>query len=176
MRVLALALLPPVLAGCVMVVPVPLPIPTAPAPAQAIDQPAPCARPAVQRHSPETVLAVLNAERRRAGLPAVQRDPRLDRAAQRQACDNAASRAISHVGADGSDLGTRLRREGFTFTQAYENTALVRSDGPGPVALWQGSSGHRANNLRPGATLVGIGHAGADTGRESWILVLAAGR
>jgi uncharacterized protein YkwD len=163
------------LSACVIVVPTfPALGPIEPDPATVTNPP--CAAPADQSERQTQVLAQLNAERAKTGLAALSFDPRLSAAAQRLACDNAARGIISHTGSDGSSLASRLRREGFALQRAAENTALIRTDGPGPVALWMDSRDHRNNILLDSVDRAGLGRASANAGREAWVLVLGRGR
>ena len=105
------------------------------------------------------VLENLNAERKAAGLSSLKISAKLERAAQNHACDNADRKSYSHEGSDGSTLKTRLRRVGYGFRTAAENTGRGFGNGTKVVAFWMGSSGHRANILLPKLRDVGIGIA-----------------
>ena len=178
---LAFALL---LAGCV--VPVPIPIETPPKSFVVgyvyPDQPKPGAAPAASRCAAPArasamagaLIAQVNAQRKAKGLGTLRPSAKLMKAAQGHACDNASRGGYSHVGSDGSDLSTRIRRTGYKIRVAAENTGLGFDDPARLVAFWMGSSGHRANMLNPQVTEVGVGLA--DGARPSWVLNLAAGR
>ncbi len=181
MMPLAIALM---LAGCV--VPVPIPIETPPKSFVVgyvyPDQPKPGIAPAVSRCAAPAragamagaVIAQVNAQRKAKGLGALRQSPKLMKAAQGHACDNASRGGYSHVGSDGSDLSTRIRRTGYKIRVAAENTGLGFDDPARLVAFWMGSSGHRANILNPRVTEVGVGLA--DGARPSWVLDMATGR
>lgn len=136
----------------------------------------PCAAPGNQAAVEQATLARINALRAEKGIGALQTDPRLTRAAQRQACDNARAESIAHRGADGSDLTTRLRREGFGPWRAAENTALISPGQDDTLTLWMGSGPHRANILLASVSSAGIGRAVSPSGREAWVLVVGRGR
>ena len=108
---------------------------------------------------------------RRAGQGIVRpliHSPALQAAAQAQADDLAAAERLGHLGADGSTLGDRLQRAGYTACISAENVARGTSDIRSTVATWMDSPDHRANILTPGVTQFGF----AGTG-QTWVLVLA---
>lgn len=174
------AILGPALAGCIVVVPVatgPVVLghayPNHPAPGPAPAS-ANCPRPVRAAAAQAEVLSRINAERRAKGLATLRASARLSRVAQAHACDNAPRRSISHTGSDGSDLGQRLRREGYQFATAAENTGLGFDSPTRAMALWMASSGHRSNILNPSVTELGVGMA--DGPRPAWVLVMARPR
>ena len=164
------------LSACVVVAPVGLPVaaPVVAPPPVAAAGPAPCAAPPGAAAARATALAQINAERRAAGLAALAPSAALQRAAQSQACDNAARDQISHVGADGSDLRTRLARVGYGPRVAAENTYMGGADPAATVGFWMRSAGHRSNILLPAAREAGLGLA--DGARRHWVMVAAAPR
>ncbi len=109
------------------------------------------------------VLKNINAERKAAGLSSLKMSTKLERAAQDHACDNADRKSYSHEGSDGSTLKTRLRRVGYGFRTAAENTGRGFGTGTKVVAFWMGSPGHRANILLGKLRDVGIGIAVSDS-------------
>jgi uncharacterized protein YkwD len=119
------------------------------------------------------VVADVNAARRRAGLAPLAADPALVAAAQAHACDIAGRGRLSHRGADGSDVGRRLRREGYDWSQANENVALGPRTPAAAVARWMASPGHRANILARRSREAGAGVALGRDGRPFWVLVTA---
>lgn len=116
----------------------------------------------------------LNAERRARGLAAVRLSSALDKAAQGHACDNAKRQSISHVSSDGSHLQNRLRRAGYAYRTAAENTGRGFASGARAVQWWMNSPKHKQNILLGPAREVGIGIAmsAAPDSRLHWILVL----
>lgn len=126
----------------------------------------------------QEVLDSLNAERRAAGLAGLTLSTRLDRAAQDHACDNADHQSYSHEGSDGSTLKTRLRRVGYGFRTAAENTGRGFGSTAKVVAFWMGSPGHRANILLGRLREVGIGIALSDPpdSKLHWVVDFGRGR
>ena len=124
------------------------------------------------------LLSHLNAERRAHGLSPLRLSAKLDKAAQGHACDNASRRSISHESSDGGSLKTRLRRAGYAFRTAAENTGRGFATGARAVEWWMNSSKHRDNILLRKAREVGIGIAvspAPDT-KLHWILVVGASK
>lgn len=123
-------------------------------------------------------LASLNAERKAQGLSPLRLSAKLEKAAQGHACDNAARRSISHDSSDGGTLKTRLRKVGYSFRTAAENTGRGFASGTRAVEWWMNSPKHRTNILLRKAREVGIGVAlsPAPDSKLHWILVVGAGR
>ena len=124
------------------------------------------------------VLANLNAERRAHGLSAFKLSAKLDKAAQGHACDNAKRRSISHDSSDGGTLKTRLRRVGYSFRTAAENTGRGFGTGTRAVDWWMNSPKHRSNILLPKVKEIGIGIAlsGAPDSKLHWVLNFGASK
>ncbi|HEY6919919.1 MAG TPA: CAP domain-containing protein [Tabrizicola sp.] len=126
----------------------------------------------------QELLAHLNAERKARGLSALVLSAKLDKAAQGAACDNAKRRSISHVSSDGGTLKTRLRRVGYGFRTAAENTGRGFATGARAVEWWMNSPHHKDNILLRKARDVGIGIAvsPAPDNKLHWILVVGAAK
>jgi uncharacterized protein YkwD len=119
------------------------------------------------------LLQHLNAERKARGLGALKLSSTLDKAAQGHACDNAKRHSISHVSSDGSQLQHRLRRAGYAYRTAAENTGRGFASGARAIEWWMNSPKHKQNILMGQARDVGVGIAmsGAPDSRLHWILV-----
>lgn len=126
----------------------------------------------------QEVLAHLNAERRAHGLPAFRLSAKLDKAAQGHACDNAKRRSISHDSSDGGTLKTRLKRAGYKFRAAAENTGRGFGSGARAVDWWMNSPKHRSNILLGKVREVGIGIALSDApdNKLHWVINFGASR
>ena len=124
------------------------------------------------------LLAHLNAERKARGLAALTLSAKLDKAAQGAACDNAKRHSISHVSSDGGTLKTRLRRVGYGFRTAAENTGRGFASGARAVEWWMHSPKHKDNILLRKAREVGVGIAvsAAPDSKLHWILVVGASK
>ncbi len=124
------------------------------------------------------VLAHLNAERKAHGLSPLVLSAKLDKAAQGHACDNARRKSISHTSSDGGTLKTRLRRVGYGFRTAAENTGRGFASGARAVEWWMHSPKHKDNILLRKAREVGVGIAvsPAPDSKLHWILVVGASK
>jgi uncharacterized protein YkwD len=133
-----------------------------------------CAPPSASAAMQSELLAHLNAERKARGLAPLRLNDALDKAAQRHACDNAKRRTTSHVSGDGSKLQHRLKRVGYDYQAAAENTGRGFASGKRAVQWWMASPGHKKNMLMPDVREVGIGIAMSDApdSRLHWILVM----
>lgn len=116
-----------------------------------------CPAPATMKGEAQEVLALLNAERAKAGLKPVVLDAKASGMAQAFACENAARKAISHEGTDGSSLGERFKRAGLGFSVMAENLAFGQKTPEQVITAWMNSPGHRRNMLYPAITRIGLG-------------------
>lgn len=124
------------------------------------------------------VVANVNAERTARGLPALRLNAELVKAAQSLACDNAKRQGVSHVSTDGSRLQDRLRRAGYSFSMANENTGRGFASSQIAVNWWMNSPDHRANILMRGTQDIGVGIAFSDApeSRLHWVIDMGATR
>jgi uncharacterized protein YkwD len=137
-----------------------------------------CKMPAGAAAMQNDLLAHLNAERKARGMSALVLSAKLDKAAQGHACDNAKRKSISHVSSDGGTLKTRLRRAGYSFRTAAENTGRGFASGARAVEWWMHSPKHKDNILLRKAREVGIGIAvsAAPDNKLHWIIVVGASK
>jgi uncharacterized protein YkwD len=124
------------------------------------------------------VLSHLNAQRKAHGLSALKISAKLDKAAQGHACDNAKRRSISHDSSDGGTLTTRLRKAGYKYRAAAENTGRGFGTGTRAVEWWMNSPKHRTNILFPRVRDVGIGIALSDApdNKLHWVINFGASK
>jgi uncharacterized protein YkwD len=124
------------------------------------------------------VVADVNAERAARGLPALRLNSELVRAAQGHACDNAKRQTYTHVSSDGSRLQNRLRRAGYAYALANENTGMGFASSQRAVDWWMNSPYHRDNILMRGTRDIGVGIAFSDgpDGRLYWVVNMGATR
>jgi uncharacterized protein YkwD len=124
------------------------------------------------------LLSNLNAERKARGLSPLALSSKLDKAAQGHACDNAKRMSISHTSSDGGTLKTRLRKAGYSFRTAAENTGRGFSSGRRAVEWWMNSPKHKDNILLRKAREVGVGIAvsAAPDSKLHWIIVVGASK
>lgn len=124
------------------------------------------------------LLAELNAERTSRGLTPLKLSGKLDQAAQGHACDNAKRRSISHDSSDGGTLKTRLRKAGYKYRAASENTGRGFGTPERAVDWWMNSPKHRTNILYPKMREVGIGIAMSDSpdSKLHWVINFGVSR
>ncbi|MFV2111534.1 CAP domain-containing protein [Micromonospora sp. LOL_025] len=120
------------------------------------------------------VVDLVNAERAKAGCGAVGVDDKLTTAAQRHSQDQADHRNMSHTGSDGSNVGTRLDRVGYSWRTYGENVAWNQKTPAAVMDAWMNSPGHRANILNCAFTEIGVGVANSNG--PYWTQVFAAPR
>jgi uncharacterized protein YkwD len=102
------------------------------------------------------MLAMVNEERRKAGLPALKPDPELTRVARAHSKDMFARGYFSHFTLEGKTLADRLKAGGVIFLNAGENLALAPTIRLAHSNLMN-SPGHRANILNQSFGRLGIG-------------------
>ncbi len=101
-------------------------------------------------------VALLNADRRAAGLPALTVNPALVALARDYADDMAARGFVGHYSPEGESPFDRMRRYRVTYSFAGENLAAHRSVAEAQRLLMTSES-HRANILSADYREVGIG-------------------
>jgi uncharacterized protein YkwD len=114
----------------------------------------------VGRRQEHTILCLVNAARRRAGVARLSRNGRLARAAERHARDMTRRDFFQHVTPDGVTPMARARRAGYDASMLAENLAFGTgswSTPAGTVAQWLDSPGHRRAMLAPGVREIGVG-------------------
>ena len=104
------------------------------------------------------LLALINAERARAGVRPVTPWPALAAVARGHSQDMAAHQFIAHVSPTLGTSEDRLRRAGIVFAQMGENIGIASTTAEFHAGL-MASPGHREVILNPAFTHVGIGVA-----------------
>jgi uncharacterized protein YkwD len=127
-----------------------------------------CPVPARSASDAETLVALMNAERRKAGLAPLDLSDKVSAVAHAFACDIADRRDIDHTGSDGSLVSERLMRGGLAPLYVAENTAEFYRTPEEAMAAWMASPHHRDNILRREVTTVGVGLA--DTDKAYWVV------
>jgi len=128
---------------------------------------------ASQLEQAQAILALVNADRARAGLNPLTLNPLLLEAARIQSLDMAQGDFMSHDGSDGSDVSQRVTRVGYTWGLVGENV-LQRWDVNADEAYqqWWNSPPHQENMLTPDFTEIGIAYDTATSGRVYYAMVL----
>lgn len=104
------------------------------------------------------VVALTNAERAKAGCPALVVEPRLAAAAAAHSRAMAQQDFFSHTGVDGSTPADRVSATGYAWRLVAENIAAGPPTPEAVVAGWMGSPGHRASILDCRLRETGVGY------------------
>lgn len=113
------------------------------------------------------VAQLVNEERAKAGLPALEFDTEIASAALVRANEITAS--FSHTRPDGRKFSTVLTDNGIRFTGAGENIAWGQKSPEQVMEAWMNSDGHRANILDANFNKIGVGHYQDASGRNYWV-------
>lgn len=104
----------------------------------------------------QRMLQLVNTERVKRGLPALQYDPELTQVARAHSVDMFARGYFSHYTPENKDPFDRMKASGVEFVTAGENLALGRTLSICHTGLMN-SPGHRANILNKSFGRLGIG-------------------
>jgi uncharacterized protein YkwD len=113
------------------------------------------------------VVALVNAERRRARCEPVRNDRRLRDAARRHSADMAAGNFLNHTGSDGSSADDRMRAAGYDDPLS-ENLARGFTSSRAVMKAWLGSREQQRNILDCDAKAIGVGVAVGADGTPYW--------
>ncbi len=106
-----------------------------------------------------SVLCLVNVTRLQRGLPALQRDARLETAAQGHT-DDMIGRDLTHTGSDGSQYFERISATGYPLaaSDSGENIAQGQATPAAVVDSWlRSTAGHCEATLKPGIRDLGVG-------------------
>jgi uncharacterized YkwD family protein len=149
--------------------PAPTPTPPAPAPRLTPTPPAPTPTPPAPAPTPPSpsfslkaeearMLELVNQERAKAGVPALQAHQKLTEVARLKSADMVKLNYFAHQSPTYGSPFDMMRSFGISYTLAGENLAMAASVDRAHTALMN-SSGHRANILNANYTHIGIGLA-----------------
>lgn len=93
--------------------------------------------------------------------PALTLDTRLRCAARKHSKDMGVNNYFSHTGSDGSTPWARIKKAGYTYTQAAENIGWGYSTPTDVVAGWMASTDHCKNIMKPTLKHLGVGYYAA---------------
>lgn len=114
----------------------------------------------------EQVVALVNAERAKEGLPALTMDAKLQEAARARAKETVT--LFSHTRPNGTSCFTILQEYGISYRYAGENIAYGQRSPEEVVNAWMNSEGHRANIMSKNFTTIGIGYYQTANGTKYW--------
>ncbi|MBD2704257.1 CAP domain-containing protein [Spirosoma sp. BT702] len=108
-------------------------------------------------------------------VPALTLNNQLNTAADKHAVDMASKNYFSHMGRDGSDPGTRIKREGYAWSTYAENIAAGYTASAQVVDGWRASVGHCQNIMNPNLKHLGVGYgySSSSTYKYYWVALFA---
>jgi len=140
-------------------------LPTSPAPSS---PPAPVPTGSGNAAFEAQVVALVNAERVKAGCKSLAVDARLTAAARGHSIDMAARRYFSHTSPDGVEFATRISNASYRWSGVAENIAKGPPAPRDVMTSWLNSAGHKANIVNCGYRNIGVGVAADATGTLLW--------
>lgn len=121
------------------------------------------------------VLELVNAERAKQGLSALQWHDGLANVAYAHSKDMHDRQFFSHNNPDGKTPFDRIMAYGLSYRRAAENIAAGQKTPEEVMQGWMNSSGHRANILDPNLTSLGVGYYKGSVGYQTyWTQVFMA--
>ena len=118
------------------------------------------------------VVSLVNQERAKQGLQALQAIPALNNAGTKRSQELVT--LFSHTRPDGSNCATVLNELGVTWKTSGENIAYGYATPEDVMTGWMNSSGHRANILNANFDSIGIGVV-SENGVLYWTQVFTGG-
>lgn len=116
----------------------------------------------------EQVLALVNVERKKAGVAPLQMDWELQRVARIKSCDMAEKNYFSHDSPTYGSPFDMMKDFGIKYKAAGENIASGQKTAQSVMNSWLNSSGHRANILKGSFTHIGVGYCEGGTMSPYW--------
>lgn len=113
------------------------------------------------------VIALVNAERKNAGLSELQTAQNLTAAALVRAAE--IKRSFSHTRPDGTSCFTVLKEQNVSYRGAGENIAMGQQSAQAVMKGWMNSAGHRENIRNANFTKIGVGCYQDAAGRLYWV-------
>lgn len=114
------------------------------------------------------VIKLVNVERSKRGLQALQTNWQLCRVARYKSQDMANKNYFSHTSPTYGSPFTMMQNFGIKFSAAGENIAKGQRTPQEVMVSWMNSPGHRANILSPVYNQIGVGVAKDASGRYYW--------
>lgn len=105
----------------------------------------------------QEVVKLVNAERAKAGLPALKEDWELSRVAKYKSQDMHDKNYFDHTSPSYGSPFAMMKKFGITYKAAGENIAKGQKSASEVVNAWMNSEGHRANILNKSYTHIGVG-------------------
>ncbi|MED1205394.1 CAP domain-containing protein [Heyndrickxia acidicola] len=104
------------------------------------------------------VVALVNEERAKNGLPALKIDPQLSKMARTKSEDMQKNHYFDHTSPTYGSPFDMMKKFGITYSSAGENIAMGQTSPEQVMNAWMNSPGHRANILNKSYTSIGVGY------------------
>ncbi len=114
------------------------------------------------------ILALVNAERKKAGVPLLTLSTDVSSVAQVKATDMAKNGYFDHNSPTYGSPFSMLTNFGVSYRSAGENIAKGQQSASAVMKAWMNSSGHKANILSKNFTQLGVGYS-ANNGSPVWV-------
>ncbi|WP_144512830.1 CAP domain-containing protein [Bacillus sp. FJAT-22090] len=105
----------------------------------------------------QQVVELVNSERAKAGLKALQIDTKLTQSAQAKSQDMKNKNYFSHTSPTYGSPFDQMKSLGITYKSAGENIAMGQRSAAEVMDAWMKSPGHKANIMNPSYTHIGVG-------------------
>ncbi len=122
----------------------------------------------VNKSMAEQILALVNAERKKAGVDPLTLSTEVSSVAQVKSDDMAKNGYFDHNSPTYGSPFTMLSDFGVTYRTAGENIAKGQQTPEAVMNAWMNSSGHKANILSPNFKQLGVGYS-ANNGSPVWV-------
>lgn len=116
----------------------------------------------------DQVIKLVNEERAKYGLPALQKNWEAARVARIKSQDMIDKKYFSHNSPTYGSPFNMMESFGLRFSAAAENIAMGQKTAADVMRTWMNSPGHRANILSKTVTHIGVGAAKASNGTLYW--------
>lgn len=127
--------------------------------------------------STDTIIALTNSERQKAGLSPLQPQAALTQSAQVKALDMVQKNYWSHTAPDGTEPWNFIEASGYDFIAAGENLGRNFADDVALVNGWMNSPTHRANILNAEYQDIGLSILNGIVGdKQSQVVVVHYGK
>lgn len=113
------------------------------------------------------VVALVNVERKKAGLAPVSASSSLNSAAAIRAKEIITS--FSHTRPDGTSCFTVLAQLNISYKTCGENIAAGQTTPEEVMKGWMNSAGHRANIMNPSFRKLGVGYVQGGSYKHNWV-------
>jgi uncharacterized protein YkwD len=123
----------------------------------------------------QALLDLVNAERKKAELPALKTNTRLMAAARDHGANMAKQEKAAHV-LDDKQPADRVKAAGYAFSRLGENVAWNQRSPKEVMEDWMKSQAHKDNILKKDYTEIGVAVVKSKKGEPYWVQVFGAPR